>query len=215
MEFLCDKIQILSLCSFCFIIFRIFYCVFHTKSPKKPRGHTLNTVIVLGSGGHTTEMLKLLKNFNFSRYTPTTFVLSHSDTTSIEKVISFKLQNIDLNYVRWIRIYRSREVKQTWISTLFTTTYSIIQAVSYVYSIRPDVLIINGPGTCLPLCVASILLRLLGVTNTRIVFVESFCRVRSLSLTGFLVYPIVDTFVVQWPYLAEKYVYAKYIGKVC
>ena len=37
-----------------------------------------------------------------------------------------------------------------------------------------------------------------------LVFIESFCRVYSLSLSGIMLYPLVDEFVVQWPELAHK-----------
>lgn len=47
----------------------------------------------------------------------------------------------------------------------------------------------------------------------RIVYVESFARVHSLSLTGKLVYPFVDKFIVQWPQLLKKYDKAEYYGK--
>lgn len=40
---------------------------------------------------------------------------------------------------------------------------------------------------------------MLGLRYTKIVYVESFARVKSLSLTGKLLRPLVDTFVVQWP----------------
>lgn len=36
-----------------------------------------------------------------------------------------------------------------------------------------------------------------------LVFIESFCRVESLSLSGLMLYPLVDEFVVQWPELAH------------
>jgi hypothetical protein len=36
------------------------------------------------------------------------------------------------------------------------------------------------------------------------VFIESFCRVQSLSLSGLLLYPLVDEFVVQWPQLVAR-----------
>lgn len=71
-------------------------------------------------------------------------------------------------------------------------------------------------GTCVPLCYALFLLRLLGLNSTsRIVFVESFCRVRSLSLSGKLLYYICDDFIVQWPALAERYHKAEYLGVIC
>eukprot|EP01031_Cornospumella_fuschlensis_P032110 gene32109-38831_t len=45
-----------------------------------------------------------------------------------------------------------------------------------------------------------------------ILYVESFCRVQHLSLTGKLLYPIADRFIVQWEDLAEKYSRAEYLG---
>jgi beta-1,4-N-acetylglucosaminyltransferase len=59
-------------------------------------------------------------------------------------------------------------------------------------------------GTCLPICMAGYLLRYCGVRPVRVVFVESFCRVKTLSLTGRLLYYFADRFVVQWPQLKDK-----------
>ena len=55
----------------------------------------------------------------------------------------------------------------------------------------------------------------LGLADTRIVFCESFCRVKHLSLTGKLLYPIADRFVVQWPELTQGHRRAEYIGVLC
>lgn len=46
--------------------------------------------------------------------------------------------------------------------------------------------------------------QLLGLFSFRSVFVESFCRTQTLSLAGRLLYPVVDTFVVQWPGLVRR-----------
>ena len=78
------------------------------------------------------------------------------------------------------------------------------------------ILLTNPPlGTCVPIAAAAFLLHLLGVYRPVLIFVESFCRVKSLSLSGQLLYPIVDSFVVQWPQLAERYPRAEYLGKIC
>lgn len=47
-----------------------------------------------------------------------------------------------------------------------------------------------------------------------IVFVESICRANTLSLSGLLLYHVVDEFIVQWPQLALKYPLARYIGRL-
>jgi beta-1,4-N-acetylglucosaminyltransferase len=41
--------------------------------------------------------------------------------------------------------------------------------------------------------------------EAKMLFIESFCRVYSLSLSGKLLYPIVDKFVVHWKELKERY----------
>lgn len=41
--------------------------------------------------------------------------------------------------------------------------------------------------------------QVLGLPHTRIIYVESFARVSSLSLSARLLKPFVDRFVVQWP----------------
>ena len=51
-------------------------------------------------------------------------------------------------------------------------------------------------------------------TPTKMVYVESFARVRDLSLTGKLVYLWVHEFVVQWPQLLASYPGARYLGKL-
>jgi hypothetical protein len=39
---------------------------------------TLRTVVIWGSGGHTTEMIQLLTNLNSKKYTPMHFITCHS-----------------------------------------------------------------------------------------------------------------------------------------
>ena len=72
-------------------------------------------------------------------------------------------------------------------------------------------------GTCVPICYAAFVLHFLFLKKqpAHIIFVESFCRVQHLSLTGKLLYPIADKFLVQWPGLTAKYHRAEYVGTLC
>lgn len=45
-----------------------------------------------------------------------------------------------------------------------------------------------------------------------IIYIESFARVESLSVTGKLLYPFVDRFLVQWPQLSNIFDKAEYKG---
>jgi beta-1,4-N-acetylglucosaminyltransferase len=109
------------------------------------------------------------------------------------------------------RIPRSREVGQPYLSSVWTTLFAFWACVRLVARLRPAMLLCNGPGTCLPVCLAALLLNWAGVTDTRIVFVESVARVQHLSLTGRLLYPIADSMQVQWPQLVQRYVDVGYM----
>lgn len=68
----------------------------------------------------------------------------------------------------------------------------------------PDLIITNGPATAVIIILASLILRFFdwrGANNRgkcRTVYVESFARVKTLSLSGKLLLRIVDRFLVQW-----------------
>ena len=72
----------------------------------------------------------------------------------------------------------------------------------------------NGPGTMIPIVYSSKILKICKLNSTKIIYIESFCRVQKLSLTGKLVYPIADKFIVMWEELTKKYKKAIYLGKI-
>mmetsp|Transcript_50079 Transcript_50079/g.55935 ORF Transcript_50079/g.55935 Transcript_50079/m.55935 type:complete len:279 (-) Transcript_50079:113-949(-) len=182
-----------------------------TKMCRRP----LKTLVVLGSGGHTTEMLHLIKNLNPEYYDPIVLVIATSDKTSLRRVEAYphslpikNKNNLTENINECIfRIPRSREVGQSYWTSILTTMYSFFFAFWLVgFKVQPDLILVNGPGTCLPIAVCAFFFRVVGwMVKTKIVFVESFCRVTSLSLTGRLLYPIVDLFVVCWEQLHKIY----------
>lgn len=67
-----------------------------------------------------------------------------------------------------------------------------------VRQVRPDAILSTGAALAVPFFVIG---KLLG---RRLVYVESLTRSDSLSLSGRLVYPMSDTFLVQWPQAATK-----------
>jgi len=46
----------------------------------------VKTAIVLGSGGHTTEMIKLLGGVDLKKFTPRHYIVADSDKMSIQKI---------------------------------------------------------------------------------------------------------------------------------
>ncbi|KAF4598570.1 UDP-N-acetylglucosamine transferase subunit [Pleurotus pulmonarius] len=201
---------------------RLGWLIFQDRAAKNrhvPRhrqaSETCSLAVFLGSGGHTSEALSLLSSLDFTRYTPRKYVVSEGDILSAEKAISLETSKstgasppsgTDYNI---LVIPRARRVHQSLFLTPPTALRSLLACVFHV-SIAPlissgpgsssfaDVLILNGPGTCFVLCVAVHLNRFLGRPSPRLIYVESFARVKSLSLSGKLLRPFVDRFLVQW-----------------
>lgn len=73
---------------------------------------------------------------------------------------------------------------------------------------KPDVIITTGALIAYPIC------KYAKKKGARLVYIESFARVRDASLTGKLLYPISDLFLVQWEELLKVYPKAKYVGGI-
>ena len=86
--------------------------------------------------------------------------------------------------------------------SLFVKSFKIIKTE------KPDVLITTGALISFPFCVAAKIFR------KKVVYIESFARVYEKSLTGKLVYPFADLFIVQWETMLKCYPNAKYTGGI-
>ena len=176
---------------------------------RKPDSHKkIKTLVVLGSGGHTAEMLRLIADFDFERYGPLTLVTASTDTTSRAKA-ERELPQAALSTARWAEIPRAREVGQSFGSSVPSTLRALFACVHLIWTASPDLVLVNGPGTCVPVAV------LARLSGSRVIFVESWCRVESLSLTGRVLYYVAHRFVVHWPELAQRYPRAEYLGRIC
>jgi UDP-N-acetylglucosamine:LPS N-acetylglucosamine transferase len=91
---------------------------------------------------------------------------------------------------------------------LFRVIHVLFCCLSIVVKERPDVVISTGAA---PGCLMCLLGRLLGA---RIVWLDSITNVERVSLSGRLVRPFADLFLVQWPELAKKYRGAEYAGTI-
>lgn len=156
------------------------------------------------------EMMEIIKELNQSNYNPRIYVLANSDKTSETKVEQFENSSKDFEI---IKISRSRHVSQSYLSSIFTTIYSILNCIPLLFRLQPELIICNGPGTCVPICLISILMKVFFINRKcKIVFIESFCRVISLSLSGKILIWITDLFVVQWPQINSGKI--KYFGRL-
>lgn len=140
------------------------------------------------------------------KHAPRVYVIANSDTGSFSTMEEFE-QPIESsagmkpNKYEAVYIPRSRVVGQSYFTSIFTTLYSFLFAAVTVWNTKPDLILANGPGTCLPLLVAAWIYRTLSLTQCAIVLLESYACVKHESLTGKLCKRFVDRYCVQWPEL--------------
>lgn len=73
---------------------------------------------------------------------------------------------------------------------------------------HPDVIVSSGAALAVPFFYLG---KLFGA---KLIYIEVFDRMDKPTLTGKLVYPITDTFIVQWPQMKHVYPKAKVLGGI-
>ncbi|KAH7874758.1 glycosyltransferase family 1 protein [Lentinula edodes] len=206
------------------------YCILPKPIvPERPKKSAENRTLAvfLGSGGHTSEMLALVSSLDFDRYFPRIYIISGDDTLSERKAAALEATKAASSHstsknsdaYTFLVIPRARKVHQSLLTTPFTALLSVIESFYHVALASShqkgqfaDVLVLNGPGTCLTLCLAVYLNKFFGLASPKMVYIESFARVQTLSLSGKLLRFLVDRFVVQWPQLLQDGKRGEYHG---
>jgi beta-1,4-N-acetylglucosaminyltransferase len=181
-------------------------------------GKPFRILCVLGSGGHTAEMLVLLRDL-VAVLPPAhvTHVATATDDHSLGK--ARRLHATDAGpaapHVAYATIPRAREVAQSLVGSALGTASCLARAVPVVRAARPDVVLVNGPGSAVVVVSVVLVMNAVGLLRAKCVYVESVARTQSLSLSGRILYHVVDRFVVQWPGLVDRYPLAEFQGRLC
>ncbi|CAI4037310.1 hypothetical protein SMKI_02G1800 [Saccharomyces mikatae IFO 1815] len=178
---------------------------------QKPSKKPLKVFIFLGSGGHTGEMIRLLENYKDLLLNGSIIYLGYSDEASKQRFVDF-IKNFTRCKVQYYEFMKAREVKANLVQSVKTIIGTLMQSFIHVIKIRfamcgsPHLFLLNGPGTC---CIISFWLKfielvVLFVDSSHIVYVESLARINTPSLTGKVLYWLVDEFIVQWQELRDN-----------
>lgn len=218
------------------VYYFIFISLLNLIRSKFFEGKTI--MVILGSGGHTGEILMMLKKLDLDKFNKIFFVSSHNDTNSEKKAKeTLNFDEKEQKHVQFLKIYRSRNVGQSYITSVFTTILSLIHSFYILITTRPNLvnylminlfifpiqfffnqntflkIVTNGPGVSVPICYIGFIYKKLQIIyDFKILFIESYCRTKSISLTGKLIEPIADKFIVMWKCLAQKN--REFIGKI-
>lgn len=150
----------------------------------------LKVCFAASSGGHYEQLMMLkplMKQYN-------SFIVTEKTR--------YKSGNSDMKY------YYLQQVNRQEKGCLLGMLRNTMRSVSIYMKERPDVVICTGVLAMIPIC---LLTKLFG---GKLIYVESFAKVNSATLTGKLLYRFADRFYVQWESMKEIYPNAVYCGGI-
>jgi len=136
----------------------------------------MKIMLVCNDGGHLTEMLFLMKAF----------------------------ENNDVLFLTYDdpRIKQLKH-KKYLIESIDTSIFKMIKMSFRIFKIlrkeKPDLIISTGSEIAIPPFIFARFLRI------KTIYIESWCRVKTKSGTGRILYYISNIFLVQWSNLLKKY----------
>lgn len=143
-------------------------------------------------GGHLTQLLQLKPLFKEYDY--------HIIT---EK--SIITEDLSKQYRMSFLVYGARNYLFKYV---FKFSFNIIKSLYYFLREKPDVIVTTGAHTAVPMCYIA---KILG---KKVIFIESFAKTSTPTISGKLVYPIADLFIVQWEEMKKHYPKAVYGGSI-
>ena len=149
-------------------------------------------IFISSMGGHLTEMMQLkdiFKNYDYKIVTE-----MHKSTKGLKVRYKSKID------------YLLTGNKDNILKYIFTAPYNIIKSLIIFLKFKPDVIVTTGAHTCVPMCYIA------KIFGSKVIFIETFANRTTGTVAGRLVYPIADTFVVQWESMLELYPKAIYGG---
>lgn len=151
-------------------------------------------IFISSTGGHLSELMQLKGIFNKYDY--------HIITEKNDTTLKLKDKYGDrINYL----VYGARNYM---LSYMFKFPYNILKSLILFLKIRPDVIVTTGAHTAVPMCYIAKLFK------KKIIFIETYARVNSKSMSGKMINKIADLFLVQHEEMLDVYENAVYKGEL-
>ena len=149
-------------------------------------------IFISSMGGHLTEMMQLKGIFKDYEYKIITE--KHKSTIGLKSRYKSKID------------YLLTGNKDHMLRYIFVIPYNLIKSFVLFLKFKPDVIVTTGARTCVPMCYIAKIFR------KKVIYIESFANIETKTLTGKLIYPIADVFIVQWHSMLKLYPKAKCEG---
>lgn len=143
-------------------------------------------------GGHLTQLLELKNIFSEYNY----ILVTEKTDVTIDMKSKYKMEYLKYGSRKYLLKY------------LFIFGFNILKSIYLFFKYRPNVIVTTGTHTAVPMCYLGWIFR------RKVIYIESFAKRTSPTLTGRLVYPIATVFVVQWESMLKFYPKAQHWGSI-
>ena len=106
------------------------------------------------------------------------------------------------------KFYYLKQVNRHEFRFIYYMIYNTLKTMKIFLKEKPDIVISTGALATIPMCIVAKIFR------KKIIFIESFAKINSPTLTGKLLYKFADKFFVQWESMKEFYPNAIYKGGI-
>jgi len=154
----------------------------------------MKVLFIASTGGHLTELLQLAPMFQEYDY--------HVITEKTKSTLSLKERFPGrVSYL----IFGTKDHMWTYP---FKFIVNCFKSMVLYCRIRPKYIVTTGTHTAVPICYFG---KLFG---SKIIFIETIANTKTKTLSGKMIYPIANLFIVQWESLLKEYPKAVYGGWV-
>ncbi len=149
-------------------------------------------LFISSTGGHLTEMMQLKSLFKKYDY----YIITEKTKSNLYLKDEYKEHVSFLVYGTKDHLFRY----------IFKFLFNIIKTVFLYFKVCPDYIITTGTHTAGPMCYLG------KIFGSKIIYVETFANIKTKTITGKLIYPVADRFIVQWESMLKLYPQAEYGG---
>lgn len=107
-----------------------------------------------------------------------------------------------------IKTYYLKQVNRRELTCIPRMISNVFHSLKIYSTEKPDLIICTGVLAMLPMCLW------MKLKKKKIIYIESFAKVTSPTMSGKLMYKYADQFYVQWPQMKEVYPNAIYLGGI-
>lgn len=142
------------------------------------------------SGGHYEQLL-MLKS-----------LMEKYDSFIVTEETAYKTE------VKGVPMYYLKQVNRREGGFLPRMAMNTIRSLRIFCKEKPDAVICTGVLATIPICLIA------KLAGKKLIYIESFAKVTSATLTGKLLYRFADQFYVQWEQMLEIYPGAIFLGGI-